>query len=62
MVLEKFDQATTKLLNGTIKLVSPKELSQYFIQDYRLIHYNPGNVEDYDYLKIYFNSYRIRKP
>ena len=54
MVLEKFDQATTKLLNGTIKLVSPKELSQYFIQDYRLIHYNPGNVEDY--LKIYFNS------
>ena len=42
MVLEKFDQETTKLLNGTMKLVSPKELSQYYITENKLIYYNPG--------------------
>ena len=44
MVLGKFDQDTTKLVPDELKLLSPKELSQYYIEDYQLIYYQPGKI------------------
>ena len=42
MVLDKFDQDTTKLVPDQLQLLSPKELSQYYIENYHLIYYHPG--------------------
>ena len=45
MVLKKFHQDTTKLVPGDLKLISPKELSQYYIEDTKLLYFSPGRTE-----------------
>ena len=42
MVLTKFHQVTTKLVPQDIELLSPKELSQYYIEDYQLVYFDEG--------------------
>ena len=44
MVLKKFHQDTTKLIPGTLNLLSPKELTQYYIKEYQLVYLNTGNI------------------
>ena len=44
MVLKKFHQDTTKLVPGDLKLISPKELSQYYIEDTKLLYFSPGKT------------------
>ena len=42
MVLEKFDQETTRLIPDKLDMISPIELTQYYIRDWKLKHFNPG--------------------
>ena len=44
MILKKFHQDTTKLIPGTLNLLSPKELTQYYIKEYQLVYLNTGNI------------------
>ena len=42
MALKLFHQDTTKLVPGELKLLTPKELTQYYIENYQLTYFNPG--------------------
>ena len=44
MVLTEFHQVTTKLVPKEIELLSPKELSQYYIKDYQLVYFDEGII------------------
>ena len=59
MVLKKFHQDTTKLVPGDLKLISPKELSQYYIEDTKLLYFSPGKNEIFHVPCIYksFSSF-----
>ena len=43
MVLEKFDQETTRLIPDNLDIISPTELTQYYIKKWELKHFNPGS-------------------
>ena len=38
--MASFHQETTKLIPGDLKLLSPRELTQYYIEDYQLVYFN----------------------
>ena len=42
MILGEFDQDTTQLVPDEVNLMSPRELSQYYIEDFQLKYYHPG--------------------
>ena len=44
MALDKFDRDTTKLVPDQLELLSPKELSQYYIRNSQLVYYYPGKI------------------
>ena len=52
MVLKKFHQDTTKLVPGDLKLISPKELSQYYIEDTQLLYFSPGETFSFNHVFI----------
>ena len=57
MVLKKFHQDTTKLVPGDLKLISPKELSQYYIEDTKLLYFSPGKTYLPFIMPLFFLSY-----
>ena len=42
MVLDEFDQETTTLNPDKLNMISPTELSQYFIKDWQLKYFKSG--------------------
>ena len=44
MVLERFDQETTKLIPGAMEMMSSTELSQYNIQKWQLNYFYMGMI------------------
>ena len=42
MILKTFDQQAILLEPDTLKMNSPLELSQYQIQKWQLVYFNPG--------------------
>ena len=44
LVLDKFDQETTILNPDKLNMISPTELSQYYIKDWQLKYFNSGTV------------------
>ena len=58
MVLERFDQETTKLIPGAIEMMSSTELSQYNIQKWQLNYYYMGIIFFQFYEKTNLNSFR----
>ena len=47
MVLEKFDQETTRLIPDKLEMISPIELTQHYIRDWKLKHFNSGSVKQF---------------
>merc|ERR1712227_569610 len=54
MALDKFDRDTTKLVPDQLELLSPKELSQYYIRNSQLVYYYPGSHNDGIKMEIIF--------
>ena len=52
MVLEKFDQETTKLIPDKLEMISPIELTQYYIRDWKLKHFNSGSIKQSQHLPL----------
>ena len=44
LVLDEFDQETTELNPDKLNMISPTELSQYYIKDWQLKYFNSGTV------------------
>ena len=42
MKLHSFDQETSMLLPGSIKMMKETELTQYYIKEWQLTHYDKG--------------------
>ena len=44
LVLDEFDQETTELNPDKLNMISPTELSQYYIKDWQLKYFNSGTI------------------
>merc|ERR1712227_852360 len=54
MALDKFDRDTTKLVPDQLELLSPKELTQYYIKEYQLVYLNTENHNEGIKMEIIF--------
>ena len=44
LVLDEFDQETTELIPDKLNMISPTELTQYYIKDVKLKHFHSGSL------------------
>ena len=46
MILKDFDQETIFLMPDKLKMLSPLELAEYEIENWKLVYYNKGKIKN----------------
>ena len=59
MVLERFDQETTKLIPGEMEMMSTTELSQYNIEKWQLSYFYLGEISNNYKEGIYLEMFQM---